>query len=248
MTIEHALHRAFTKTLVSRPAGKAYLLNQLADAEDNGEATIFEEALAKVDDPKLAQMITRHRDDEIRHGALFRDLVKETGIDPGPVPEDQQMLKIINDMAGGFFDRKIEDTRGVMEAYLILQAIEERAVNQFTLLLEVFEEIDPAVAGVIREIASDEKRHLRYCEAISRRYAPNEEERLAALAKYRRMEAEAYDRARNATFRYLLDHQLFGTPAQRVMWRALNLASRYVGQVPLTTFAREAGVSASYAT
>jgi rubrerythrin len=222
MNIEHELSRAFSRRLVSTAKGRAYLLNQLADAEDNGEATIFDECLAKVDDPKLQQMITRHRDDEIRHGALFRARVVAQGFKPHDMPEEQQILFLINEKLDGFFDKPIADARGVMDAYLILQAIEERAVEQFGMFVELFQEVDPESAAVLREVLADERRHLRYCEAISRRYAPDEATRTAALEHYRAVEADAYDEARRNTMHHLLDTKVITPRASRWLWRAID--------------------------
>jgi len=119
------LTKMFFESVVRTPKGRALILNQIADAEDNGEAQVFDQALAKVDDSKLAKMIERHRDDEIRHGRLFRECIARTGFDPGPVPAETKLLDRMNRALGGFFDAPIEDTRGVMRAYLILQVIEE---------------------------------------------------------------------------------------------------------------------------
>jgi len=90
--------RSTTHPAIRPPArpqsrGRAHVLNQIAEAEDNGEARVFDDAIALVDDPALKKLIARHRDDEIRHGQLFRAALKRTNVDPGPVPDE---LKIID--------------------------------------------------------------------------------------------------------------------------------------------------------
>src|SRR3954452_9116550 len=115
-------------------------------------------------------MIVRHRDDEIRHGQLFRDCVRRTNVDPGPVPADVKILDRLSAKLGGFFEQPITDGRGVMQAYLVLQVIEERACEQFAMYIRVFSKCDPETPAVFEAIANDEARHLKYCHAISKHY------------------------------------------------------------------------------
>ncbi|HZS42288.1 MAG TPA: hypothetical protein VFF06_35905, partial [Polyangia bacterium] len=66
----------FTKRLLATPEGRAHVLNQIADAESNGENQVFEHILAHVDDPQLRKLIEKHQADEIRHEKLFRACVE----------------------------------------------------------------------------------------------------------------------------------------------------------------------------
>src|SRR5262245_10380525 len=97
----------FMGQLAETPAGRAHLLNQVADAEDNGESEIFARLLSQVDDPELKKMIAKHQEDEVRHGALFRARRDATGVVTGPVPENLRLLDRLDRAAGGFLTRPI---------------------------------------------------------------------------------------------------------------------------------------------
>ena len=99
---EYLTHR-FMKALLKTPEGRAHLLNQVADAEDNGEASIFDQALSWVTDPKLKRIIDHHRSDEIRHGQLLRARRDATGAKVEPVPDHLKILDRIDAKLGGFF-------------------------------------------------------------------------------------------------------------------------------------------------
>lgn len=164
----------FTNRVITSLPGRAHLLNQLADAEGNGENGFFEHILRWVDDPQLDKIIRRHRQDELRHQQLFIAARERTGLDPGPVPPELKLIDRLDRAVGGFFDHPIRNGRDLMDAYLLLQVIEERAVTQFALFEHAFCGVDDETAAVIAGIARDEERHLKYCRAIARRYAPDE--------------------------------------------------------------------------
>ena len=244
MSLEEHLSLAFTRQFVATPIGRAHVLSQLADAEDNGETQMFDRALALVDDPKLAQLIVRHRADELRHGKLFRDRLAAQGVDPGPLDDELKILVQIDRDLGGIFDRPITDARGVMEAYLLLQVLEERAINQFSMIERAFRPVDAATADVLREVADDERRHLRYCDAIARRYAPSPEVQRETLAHYRLVEARAFIRTKRANMQLALGLGLVPGALARLMWQAIGAINERIGPLPLTRFGREAGVPA----
>jgi hypothetical protein len=183
-------------------------------------------------------MIEKHRADEIRHGQLFRSAAARTGIVPGPVPKEIQILEQL-DRRLGFLGKPVTDDAGVMQAYLILQVLEERAVCQFSLLEIAFREVDLETAAIFGDVAQDERRHLKYCVAISRRYAPDESTRLTALENLRREEAEAYREVSRAFVQHAVSLSLLGPPRRSWGWRALSAASQWlVKEPPFTTFGR----------
>src|SRR5437762_979970 len=60
----------FLRHVVATPAGRAYILQQVADAESSDEGAIFDHLLARVDDPELRRLVKRHAEDakdEDRH-------------------------------------------------------------------------------------------------------------------------------------------------------------------------------------
>ena len=199
-TFLHKLTARFLKTLLSTPAGRAHLLNGVADAESSDEGAIFERLLAHVDDDKLRQMIAKHHEDEQRHGELLRAQQRRTGVDPGPVPEKLRILPRINVLAGGVMERPISSDRDIMEAYLLLLVIEERALEQFGQFIPAFDLVDRETADTFRGIRRDEERHLRYCHAISRRYAPSEAVWKETLARFRVVSAQSFEPAPGFSF------------------------------------------------
>src|SRR5262249_13554189 len=140
----------------------------------------------------LARMIRRHQADEERHAEMFRACLARTGVDPGPVPEEVKMLVLLDRALDGICARPIVDRAQVMEAYVLLQVIEERAVTQFALIEPTFRRLDPQTADVLVAIGKDEERHLRYCHAIGRRYAPSPEAHRATLERFRAVEARTF--------------------------------------------------------
>lgn len=226
----------FMEKLMSTPAGRHHVLSQVADAETSGEARIFEQALAKVDDPDLQRMIRRHQADEIRHAELFYARVDATGIPRTVVPESLQILQKLDDALGNPLERDITTREGVMEAYLLLQVIEERAITQFAKFIEVLELHDPETAEVFKAVQKDEERHLLYCHAVSKRYAPDEETRLAALERLRLAEAKAFHENQMANVKHVLSYKLIPGALRRFGWRIFTTAARAVPVLPLTRF------------
>ncbi|MFO0724808.1 MAG: ferritin-like domain-containing protein [Myxococcota bacterium] len=237
MDLRMFLTRRFMKALLSTPAGRAHLLNQVADAEDNGEASIFDHALAWVSDPKLKKIIDHHRSDEIRHGQILRDRRDATGVKPPPVPDHLKILDRIDAKLGGFFDRPIDSDEGILTAYLVLLVIEERAVTQFGMFIEAFDAVDRATADTFRSIAADEERHLKYCRAVIRQYAPDEAALERRLTELRQMEAEAFLETSTANVTYALEHGLIPGTFDRLFWRVINALSIRSPEPPLTDFA-----------
>jgi hypothetical protein len=244
MTLRHTLTLQFLRSLLATPRGRAHVLNQIAEAESSGEAQVFEQALARVDDPQLARMIEKHQADEVRHAALFRGCIERTGVDPGPVPSHLRVMDRIDRALGGFLARPIADARGVMEAYVLLQVVEERALDQFELLEQGFRAAgDTASADTFALVARDEERHLRYCHAISRRYAPSDAVRRDTLARYRRIEARAFADNSLANMRHTLERGMLPGGLTGAAWRAVAALQEAAwvlpGAAPVTRFARE---------
>src|SRR5688572_9750926 len=161
--LNETLRRRYMTRLLQNPRGRAHVLTQLADAEASGEGAVFDRLLSHVDDPKLQKMIRRHAADEIRHAEMFRSCLPRTGVAAAEVPAELRLIDRLDAATGHLLDRGIRGPEDIMEAYLLLQVIEERAITQFRFFEEIFREIDPETADVIAAIAKDEERHLKYC-------------------------------------------------------------------------------------
>jgi rubrerythrin len=237
MNLRERLSLRFIGRVITGEEGRAHLLNQCADAEGNGENGFFEHILAHVDDPALGKMIAKHRDDELRHEQLFIAARERTGIDPGPVPNELKLIERLDRAVGGFFAQPIRDRRDIMQAYLMLQVIEERALTQFSLFEVAFRDVDPRTADAIAEIARDEERHLKYCHAIAKRYAPDAKTERETVRELRQLEARAFAENGRANMQHLFDHKWVAVnPVEKLFWQAVNgLSAR--GEPPLTQFA-----------
>jgi rubrerythrin len=222
MTILERLNLRYLKKLFSSPEGRAHVLAQAADGESSGESAIFTNALAHVDDPELQRVIRRHREDELRHERLFRERLAAQNA-KYELPEELRLVIRVDREAGFVIDRPITGARGVLEAYSLLQALEERAVFSFGLFIRAMEEFDPATARVMQEVLEDEKRHLRYCVAVAKKYARDEAERLEALEKMRAAEARAFGANQLANMKYTLSRGLIGGALERIFWRTVRL-------------------------
>lgn len=240
-SLERRIQRRFLSLLVATPQGRAHLLGQIADAEDSEEGRVFDILEARVDDPELKKMIRIHQADERRHGQRFRECVARTGIDPGPVRPELRLFNRLEAHLGDSIDWEVKDPKGVMEMYLLLQVIEERAITQFRILMPLFQAVDPQTGAVFAEVARDEERHLKYCRAISKRYAPDELTRAQTLRRLRAVEAKAYADNGRANMLYALDHGLVAArPLERVFFRGLARVSERLGRQQRTPFWGEA--------
>jgi hypothetical protein len=176
----------------------------------------------------------------VRHARLYRDAAERQGVPLKPVPSELKLIDRLDRAVGGFLDAPIESDADVMEAYVLLQVIEERGITQFKLLEQAFRPVDAESADVIAEIARDEERHLLYCQAISKRYAPDEETRLAALERLRDLEAQCFADQSAAMTSYVFDRGLFsGGPVARWFFSTLQGLGQRQG-LPYTTYAEAA--------
>src|SRR5688500_8025215 len=100
MSFEKMVVETLMRQVVRTPEGRALLLAQTADTEDNGEAALFDQAEALVDDPRFRKMIARHKADEIEHGRLFRECAERQGVPVHPVPRELKMLEHLDTECG----------------------------------------------------------------------------------------------------------------------------------------------------
>ena len=233
MNLHHRMHHWFLHDLFSTAEGRAYVLSQAADAESAGEQKIFDVLLEHVDDPELARLVKRHRDDEVRHAVLYSECAARQSAKLPRIPDDLRVIDQVDAhigrVRGGvrFFDEEVHDARFVMEGYLFLQVLEERAVEQFPILADALRKFDPKSASVIVEIEADERRHLRYCHAISKRYAPSTEDLDRTLASFRRAEAEAYQDHTRRSLEFLLGNGFVRSRAKTIFWRGVATAASF---------------------
>lgn len=234
---------AFMTQLFSHPRGRAHLLSMASDAESSGEGRVFEELLKRKDDAELARLVVRHRDDEVRHAEVLAERAKENaaqaGIEVPKVPAHLKLIDRLDRALGGFFSQELSTREDVMRAYLVLQVIEERAITQFDLYVEALKEVDPKTAETFAQISQDEARHLRYCHAIARRYAPSPEVHAQVLRHIREVEARVFAQNSNDNLAYALEQGLLPVSwPVKLAWRAVGAATRALKVSRWTHYAR----------
>jgi rubrerythrin len=212
----------FLDRLFASPRGRAFMIGFMADAEDSDERGVFDTLLERVEDPQLHKMIRIHRDDEIKHASMLRGCLSRMSI-PRAVPDHLRIIPYLERELGNVTERFLDARGGVMEAYVFLQVVEERAVLQFPLFAEAVRPYDPETAKTIDAIVEDEKRHVKYAKAISKKYAPDETTLARTLAKFRAAEAKAHV-DHGATFlSFALDEDLLAVGrVEKLIWRAMS--------------------------
>jgi len=216
----------FMARLVGNPRGRAFMLSLMADAEEADEAGVFDALLERVDDPKLHKMVRRHVDDEARHATLLRERVRAVGVTPPPVPRSLSIVDRINRALGDLGEGFVKNQRSVMEAYVLLEVVEERAVEQFPRIAAALDRVDPVSAEVVRNIWEDEKRHVLYARAIGEKYAPDAETLAKTRSKFRLVEQRAFEENGADVLRYALDENLLALPfMEKLVWRAMAAAA-----------------------
>lgn len=223
--LDDRLQRLFLQELLATARGRATLLQQLAEAEggDGGELDIFEHLLDVIDDDEVKKLVRVHKEDEERHEQLFFARRDAMGAAAVALPKSSHLLRRL-DAHTGFFSRPITDRAGVVEAYLLLLVIEERATRQFGRWEAAFRrQGDDVTADTIRDIGKDEERHLKYCEAITRRYSDDEGTRQQRLAHYRALELTCFQEVQAANLSFLVDHGFVGHSWwTKVLWSTLS--------------------------
>jgi len=223
--IHGLLDARFLDRLTATHAGRAYLLNALTDAEEADEKGVFDRLIGDIADPSLNKLVQRHRDDEIRHGELMTECLRRNGYAREPHPDELRIVPYIARALGDGGDAYLEGRSGVFEAYAFLQVLEERAVLMYPRFAGALGKHDPETAEVVRSIARDEQRHVKYARAVCRRYAPDLQTLETTIARFRAAEATAFAEHGKATIRYLLSHDLLEVSfPERVMWRAVAAA------------------------
>ncbi len=237
MKLQEMLTGRNLRRMLATPRGRAMVLSVLAEAEDSDEGQFFDLLAERVDDDRYRKLIRRHQEDEKRHARLFRECAERQGVDPGPVPPELLIIDRLDQALGGFFDGFVQGRFGVMEAYALLQVIEERAITQFRVMEPVFRAVDPASADVLAEVARDEDRHLKYCWAIARHYAPDDHAYARTVRRFREVEARCFAESSRAHFEHALaSGTITVSLPERLALRGLSELGRRLGQGPRTPF------------
>ncbi|MFO0631898.1 MAG: ferritin-like domain-containing protein [Nannocystaceae bacterium] len=218
----------FLSRLLRRPRGRALLLTMLADAETSDEGAVFAALHERVDDPELRRLTRRHADDELRHERMLRACAARQGVSPAPVlPPELSVTHCIDAHTGGIATGFLAGRSSVMEACLLLQVIEERAVRHFPRVVAVLRRFDPESAAVLEQVWRDECRHVGYAHAVARRYAPSPEALARTLAAIRTAERRAFAEFDAALLRTAIEGGWLEAGAlERWAWRGIAALGR----------------------
>jgi hypothetical protein len=132
------------------------------------------------------------------------------------------VIAFIDHELGGFAQKFVAGQRGVMEAYVLLQVIEERGVAQYPVFAAALDRYDPESAAVVREVVGDEERHIKYAKAISKRYAPNPIVLDATVREFRAAEQRAFERHGRAFLAAAVDGRVLAVGSiEQLAWQLL---------------------------
>jgi hypothetical protein len=241
MSLKHRAYARYLHLLLASARGRAFTMTLAGDSEASDEAAIFDLLLEQVDDPELHGMIARHKADELRHADMFHERAARIGARVAPLPDELMFIRRMDRALGGFMNSTITGREGVMKVYLLLQVIEERAVTQFGMLVPVMRIYDGESAEVVAAVIRDEERHIKYCRAISRRYAPDRATLARVLRRMRALELGCFARHSRANLRYTLDHELIAArPWQYALWRLVSRHAPLRPELHRTRFWNEA--------
>lgn len=229
----------FLQQLVKSPRGRAHLLAQVADAEVSGEVAIFERLATLTGEPELQRLIRRHAADEVEHAARLNARIAQLKVPRPTLPPTLNLARALDARLGGLTG-PLETHEDVMRAYAFLQVLEERVVWQFATFIEALTPVDPVSAQVFADLVTDEQRHLRYCHAITQRFAPSPQVLEATLTQFRAAESDEFTANGHASLRFILAQGLLDEPALvRGAWQVLGAVARLARQAdPVTHDAR----------
>jgi rubrerythrin len=229
------LFTRFSDALAASPRGLAYLYKFYAGCEEGDEQGVFDRLLERVEDPELHRLVRKHRDDEVRHAALFRGLQARVGIPDDELPDPVPFVPYIDREIGEISERFIDDRVTVLEAYTMLQVIEESGVCLYPMLARTLARFDPEAAPVVSKIAEDERRHVKYAQAIRRRYAPNPKAADDTLRRYRAAEKRASVKHARALADQVVAHGLISRRTDRLLFGSVIALRRWQRRLPASS-------------
>ncbi len=210
-SVEDRLDQAVRVAMFRQPAAKAFSLSAYADAEGTGEGAVFDRALARSVDPDVERLIRKHQEDERNHERWLIERREALGLPAQPIPSHLRTIEVLSAEAGNLLDLPMTEDRHIAAVYALLYVVEERALAEFASAERALRTAgDPETADLFARIATDEANHLRYCDAVGRRYAgPAWNGSVDAM---RAIEQRVYAQQQRAFTRYVVDSGRFVMP------------------------------------
>lgn len=227
--LSRRLNDRFTHQLVADDDALLVLFRMLADAEENGEAQVFD-AVADRLGPKLAALVRRHADDERRHIGLTRRALRLLHDRPELRDGRANLVEVVDTHMGGMLRGEGTDAE-LGRAYLLLYALERRMVAQLTQLERGLQGRRPELAAIVAEIRDDELKHIRWCQVVAWELMGADEASFRATRdEMVAVEARVYLGVTRQNLTALLDVGLRGMSlVERGFWR---LAAWTMGRLP----------------
>jgi len=182
---------------MANPEAYHFLLNALAVGEIDSSIGI-DKLAAIIADPVLQKKTLRLYGDEVKHGRLFSQRLKEFGLEPKPMDKRLDYETFLHDSEFGLDNGRLEINKPLNDDEIIRWLAgclvrEERACAELTGMKECFEK-DPRTFEVLTEIMGDEYRHVGYALAGLLAYEKKGygQRIQQLLTMYRRMEAKVH--------------------------------------------------------
>lgn len=226
------LNRRFLRSVVRDHGTMNFFLQTSANEEGNGEGMVFERVKKFVDGP-IAKLVDTHAADEVRHEAMIlAQLERRGGLGTTVIPDGFAVVERMAKEAGNIFDREFADAEDAAQAYFLLYAVERRAIERFTLMLEALEELgDLELADLYRRIAKDERVHMRYCVAATRAMVPDDAKWTAMRDRFVELEAKVFTEQTRALMFHQLDNVFTTMPwIEKVFWKSLRRFNDFTGR------------------
>lgn len=141
-------------------------LCSIAAQDENQGGWENERIAALVTDPELAPKVARHGSDERMHGRIFRQLLRQRGMEPEEVPIAVDYCMLLERQGVGLsharlqLDEPLSDQEVI--AYLVHSRVtEQRASEEIRMMCEAFRD-RPEIGRAVRRISGDEDNHLAY--------------------------------------------------------------------------------------
>jgi hypothetical protein len=225
------LNRRYLYSVARDVDALRFFLNNAADAESNGEGTIFTRVKPYLDG-QIAKLVDRHSADEVRHEAMLEKALHSLGGVRSEVPAELRMVERMGEAAGNIFDRELTGPEDVAKAYLLLYAVERRAIERFTLMEEALREVYPEIADVFAQIGKDERTHMKYCVAVSKDALPDETAWTKMRDEMVELEATVFTKNSRAFMKHMIDN-IFTTMSfpEKLFWLSMRKLNDATGRL-----------------
>jgi hypothetical protein len=189
--------KSFFTHLVKNREAYHFLINAFAVGEADSARELGRVA-EHITDPELRAKVERHYSDELKHGRIMSERLRELGGEPRPLPPELDYDQELQRLGYGLAYSRLDDPRPLDDAELIEFFVgskinEERAISEMEELVEHLA-ADPGTQERLVELLNDEYYHVAYATQELNRLADrgHREHINTRLRHCRRLEAYAH--------------------------------------------------------